>query len=116
MRVRSVGVVWAFEDDLSFAFLQKMLLVIFPGVEKVSIWCLIFKKYYLVACKIVRSFLLAVCFPSSDNWSVSEANPFREKLNISCALIYFYLVLSCHPQETFTLKEMHEPSFYSSRQ
>lgn len=104
MRVRSVGVVWAFEDDLSFTFLQTMLLVIFPGVEKVSIctfgkvslfgesyffWRLSFKKYYHVACKIVRSFLLAECSPSSGNWSVSEANPFKEKLNISCALIYF---------------------------
>lgn len=85
-------------------FLQKMPLVIFLGVEKVSTctfgkvslfggsyfcWCLGFRKYYHVACKMVRSFLLTGCSPSSGNWSVSEPNPFREKSNISCALIYF---------------------------
>lgn len=88
MRVRSVGVVWAFLDAMSSASLQKTLLVIFPGVEEVSI-CTIEKVSLLEEAIFVGAWLWEIlpgclqdckklftywCSPSSGNCSVSEAN------------------------------------------
>ena len=55
-------------------------------------WCLSFRKYYHVACKMLRNFFPPGCFPSTDHWSVFETSPFRGKSSILC--VSFFLTSS----------------------